>query len=111
MAIFKCNVCGYLHDGDDAPDKCPKCGALKDQFSKLDDAAAELVLKSRKTNDLHMELSGLLEDVQFLSEEGEKENLDPTCVQIFQRAQKDALELRQSIKSELQAHMGKGKWG
>ena len=23
---FKCNVCGYIHEGDAAPEKCPVCG-------------------------------------------------------------------------------------
>ena len=27
-----CNECGYVHDGDEAPDECPICGALKEQF-------------------------------------------------------------------------------
>ena len=52
MKKFKC-VCGYIHDGDDAPDQCPKCGAPKDKFTLLDDKAAELVERSRHTNALH----------------------------------------------------------
>ena len=24
---FKCNVCGYVHEGAAAPDTCPVCGA------------------------------------------------------------------------------------
>ncbi len=27
-----CNECGYVHDGHEAPDECPICGALKEQF-------------------------------------------------------------------------------
>ena len=23
---FKCKVCGYIHEGDKAPEKCPVCG-------------------------------------------------------------------------------------
>ena len=31
---FKCSVCGYIHEGDSAPDKCPQCGAPKDKFKE-----------------------------------------------------------------------------
>ena len=24
---FICTVCGYVHEGDEAPEKCPLCGA------------------------------------------------------------------------------------
>lgn len=27
-----CRMCGYTHEGDDAPDICPVCGVGKDQF-------------------------------------------------------------------------------
>ena len=29
---WKCTVCGYVHEGEAPPDKCPVCGALKYQF-------------------------------------------------------------------------------
>ena len=29
MKKFVCTVCGYIHEGDDAPDICPVCGAPK----------------------------------------------------------------------------------
>ncbi len=32
---YVCGVCGYTI-GDDAPDKCPVCGATKKAFSKID---------------------------------------------------------------------------
>ena len=27
MKTFVCSICGYIHTGDAAPDKCPQCGA------------------------------------------------------------------------------------
>ena len=33
---FVCQVCGYVHEGDDAPDKCPVCMAPKTKFTKQD---------------------------------------------------------------------------
>ncbi len=29
---FVCSVCGYVHEGDDAPDFCPQCKAPKAKF-------------------------------------------------------------------------------
>lgn len=34
MAKWICNVCGYTHQGDNAPETCPQCGAPKSQFRK-----------------------------------------------------------------------------
>ena len=30
---FVCSVCGYVHEGDSAPEKCPVCGALAEKFN------------------------------------------------------------------------------
>lgn len=32
MKEWICKVCGYTHHGEEAPDKCPQCGAPKPQF-------------------------------------------------------------------------------
>ena len=34
MKKFVCSVCGYVHEGGEAPDKCPQCGALKEKFNE-----------------------------------------------------------------------------
>ncbi len=34
MARFVCSVCGYVFDGDAAPDKCPQCNAPASKFNK-----------------------------------------------------------------------------
>ena len=34
MAKYVCSVCGYVHEGDSAPDKCPVCGAPAEKFTK-----------------------------------------------------------------------------
>jgi rubrerythrin len=31
---FICTVCGYIHEGDEAPEKCPLCGAPKSKFKE-----------------------------------------------------------------------------
>ncbi len=32
---FKCEVCGYIHEGDAAPDKCPVCGVGSENFTEM----------------------------------------------------------------------------
>ena len=32
---FKCNVCGYIHEGDTAPANCPVCGVPASEFTEL----------------------------------------------------------------------------
>ena len=36
MAKYVCSVCGYVHEGDEAPESCPVCKAPADKFTKQD---------------------------------------------------------------------------
>jgi predicted nucleic acid-binding Zn-ribbon protein len=109
--MWRCGSCGYVWDGEDPPDKCPKCGSAEAKFVQLDDKATDLVERSRFTNSLHMQLFTLLEQMMDIAEDGIDDNLDPNCIKIFKRAMEEAEILQQSIKAELQGHMNKGKWG
>ncbi len=33
--VWRCLNCGYIHEGDSAPDKCPACAHAKDYFEVL----------------------------------------------------------------------------
>ena len=35
MKKFVCSVCGYVHEGNEAPDKCPLCGAPASKFNEV----------------------------------------------------------------------------
>ncbi len=109
MAVWKCAVCGYIHDGDEPPESCPKCGAPKEQFKEAENA--ELIKQSRKTNEMHVAIMGLYAKVQKWAKIIQEDKLDPNCVVIADRVMKDTTETIQSIKAELEAHMKKGKWG
>ncbi len=39
MAKYVCTVCGYIHEGDSAPEKCPQCGVPAEKFKKMDEGA------------------------------------------------------------------------
>ena len=32
---FKCKVCGYVHTGDSAPEKCPVCQVSGSEFEEI----------------------------------------------------------------------------
>jgi hypothetical protein len=39
MKKWRCQVCGYIHVGDEPPEKCPVCGADKSLFEEVVEAA------------------------------------------------------------------------
>lgn len=108
--MFRCGACGYVHEGEDAPDKCPKCGAPKEQFTKLTDAEVALIERSRFTNDLHIQLIRLMEKAIGLTEMGIEDDLDPPCVMLFRNAKKQCEIISMSCRTEIRAHISKGKW-
>ncbi|MGV3026923.1 rubredoxin-like domain-containing protein, partial [Clostridium thermobutyricum] len=34
MKKFICTVCGYVHEGETAPEKCPVCGVGPEKFNE-----------------------------------------------------------------------------
>ena len=43
MKQWKCNVCGYIHEGNEPPDTCPVCGVPASEFSEVPAEPAESV--------------------------------------------------------------------
>ncbi len=39
MKKFSCSVCGYVHEGEQGPDKCPQCGAAAAKFQEMTEGA------------------------------------------------------------------------
>ena len=37
MAKYVCSVCGYVHEGDQPPEKCPQCGVGPEKFNKMEE--------------------------------------------------------------------------
>lgn len=108
--LFKCSVCGYIYEGENAPDVCPKCAQGADKFVELSKEDADKVYRSDKTNSIHMQIIRLAEKIAKLSQEGIEDNLDPMCVAAFTKAKDEAWTIKQRSKAELAGHMSKGKW-
>lgn len=111
MQKWRCTVCGFIYDGDAPPEKCPNCGAPREKFERLPDDKARLIERSRLSNGLHVRLIALLMKVSEVSQEGVDDNLDPRCFQIFTQAKEMADLVAQKSRTEIQAHVGRSKWG
>ena len=108
--LWKCSVCGFVHQGDEAPEVCPKCGAPKEKFVLLSDEDAKKIYDSDRTNDIHMEIIKLAMQIKELAKEGIKINLDPPCVSVFTKAHDEAWVIKQRSKAEIAGHVGRGEW-
>ena len=108
--LFKCSVCGYIAEGIEAPDVCPKCNLGKEKFVELSKEDAQKIYASDRTNSIHAEIIILAEKIAKLSEEGIEINLDPKCVSGFEKARDEAWVIKQRCKAELAGHMTNGKW-
>ena len=68
-----CEVCGYVHEGDQPPEKCPVCQAPASKFKKQDEGdmawAAEHVV-------------GIAKDVDPKIIEGLRENFNGECSEV-----------------------------
>ncbi len=40
MKKFVCSVCGYVHEGDSAPEQCPVCKVPAEKFKEMQEGAA-----------------------------------------------------------------------
>jgi len=65
MKKWKCSVCGYIHEGDEPPEKCPLCGADREKFVEISsseestDGAAQIVTEKEQLS-LFEKVSDLL---------------------------------------------------
>ena len=72
MAKYVCPVCGYVHEGDQPPEKCPQCGVPGEKFTVQDENmtwAAEHVL-------------GVASDVSEEIKEGLRANFTGECTEV-----------------------------
>ena len=38
---WTCSICGYTHEGDTPPAKCPQCGVPAEKFNKVEEGERE----------------------------------------------------------------------
>lgn len=74
MKKFVCTVCGYVHEGDTAPEKCPICGVPADKFNEVADSA-ELTWATEH-------VVGLAKDYDKEVVAGLKANFEGECMEV-----------------------------
>jgi rubrerythrin len=73
MKKFVCKVCGYVHEGDEAPERCPQCKAPKEKFE-------EMKLEKREWADQHF--VGVAKGVDAEIIEGLRMNFSGECTEV-----------------------------
>ena len=74
MAKFVCKVCGYVHIGDEAPEKCPQCGASKEKFELKDMSGAKDYADEHKI--------GVAQGLDEIVVQGLKDNFMGECTEV-----------------------------
>jgi uncharacterized membrane protein len=59
MKKWRCTVCGYIHDGDEPPEKCPVCGADKSLFEEIIEEADVKQQESKQADEKAPQSSGV----------------------------------------------------
>ena len=50
MKKFICTVCGYIYEGETAPEKCPLCKAPASKFKEMEEAEGGLQFVRRRND-------------------------------------------------------------
>jgi len=73
MKKFICTICGYVHEGETAPDVCPLCGAPAEKFREMSEDKMEWA-------DQHV--VGVAKDVDEEIVKGLRENFNGECSEV-----------------------------
>ena len=73
MKKFVCTICGYVHEGPEAPEACPQCKAPKAKFTLKEEGARQWADKHR---------IGVAKDVDPEVYEGLKMNFMGECTEV-----------------------------
>ena len=74
MSKFVCSVCGYTHEGENAPEKCPLCGVPAEKFNKLDENAGLTWVTEH--------VIGVAADVDPIVKQGLKDHFIGECTEV-----------------------------
>ena len=84
MKKFICTVCGYVHEGDTPPEKCPVCKVPAEKFKEMEDTAGALAAEHKygiyeKTVKNNSDISA--EDKQYILDQL-KANFNAECSEV-----------------------------
>lgn len=70
---WTCSVCGYTHEGDQPPEKCPQCGVPAEKFNKVEEGAMEWAAEH---------VVGVAKDVDEEVVQGLRDNFNGECSEV-----------------------------
>lgn len=70
---FRCTVCGYVHEGDAAPESCPQCGVGPEKFELVDETKMDWATEH---------VVGIAKDVDPEILEGLRANFTGECSEV-----------------------------
>ena len=73
MKKFVCPVCGYIHEGEHAPEKCPLCKVPGEKFTEMTET--ERVWKAEH-------ILGVAKDAPEAIKQGLRENFEGECCEV-----------------------------
>lgn len=73
MSKFVCSVCGYIYEGETAPEKCPQCGAPASKFNKVENVELNWADEHKV---------GIAEGLDEEVVQGLKENFNGECSEV-----------------------------
>ena len=73
MKKFVCPVCGYVHEGEHAPEKCPLCKVPGEKFTEMTES--ERVWKAEH-------ILGVAKDAPEAIKQGLRENFEGECCEV-----------------------------
>ena len=75
MKKFVCSVCGYIHEGDSAPDRCPQCNVPASKFNEMKDDTLNFVCE----HVIGVGAKGTVDDEVYM---GLKANFEGECTEV-----------------------------
>ena len=73
MKKYVCPVCGYVHEGEEAPEKCPLCKVPGEKFTEMTES--ERVWKAEH-------ILGVAKDAPEAIKQGLRENFEGECCEV-----------------------------
>ena len=96
MKKFICTVCGYVHEGDEAPEFCPQCKQPKSKFKELVETEGALQFVDNRMVNTLLQRVGLEDEEGFqmktaqLQSDEEEDTLQGKFEPTVQRVEDDA---------------------
>ena len=103
MKKFVCTVCGYVYEGEAAPEKCPVCGVGADKFTEVKEGEREWAAEH---NTAQQQVNSTLQNVQKLQTSMQSMTQFMKWQETKQDTEKHSKDYSNATLAKLQAEQG-----